>query len=216
MPRIFANRDEAGRQLGAAVRRAVEDGDVLVLGLPRGGLPVAAGVAAALGAPLDVLVVRKVGVPGQPELAMGAVASGGVEARVAEVLSLMPGAARQFEAIAKREREEVARRERAYRGSRPPLRLAARTVIIVDDGLATGATMEAAIRACRAGGAERIVVAVPVAAPESLARLQSLADEIVCLEQPAWFAAVGQFYQEFPQLEDEEVTRILAAAADTA
>jgi putative phosphoribosyl transferase len=128
----------------------------------------------------------------------------------------MPGAARQFEAVAERERQEVVRRERAYRGSRPPLELTGRTVVLVDDGLATGATMEAAIRACRAGRAGRVIVAVPAAAPDSVARLEPLADEIVCLQQPAWFAAVGQFYQEFPQLEDDDVRKILAAARGAA
>lgn len=214
MRRTFIDRDDAGRQLGAALQRTLKAENLIVLGLPRGGVPVAAAVAAALRAPLDVLVVRKVGAPGQPELAMGAVAAGGVEARVAEVLELLPGAARQFEAIAAREREEVARRERAYRGTRPPVQLAGHTVVLVDDGLATGATMEAAIRACRAGNAARIVVAVPVAAPDSVARLRPFTDELICLQQPAGFAAVGQWYQEFPQLEDDDVRRILGTADD--
>ena len=211
MYRTYIDRDDAGRQLDAAVRASVHAGDLIVLGLPRGGVPVAAAVATALGAPLDVLVVRKVGVPGQPELAMGAVAAGGVEARVAEVLALLPGAARQFDAVAERERQEVARRERAYRGTRPPLELAGRTSVLVDDGLATGATMEAAVRACRAGGAARVVVAVPVGAPDSVARVTLLADAVVCLQQPAGFAAVGQWYREFDQLEDEDVRKVLAA-----
>jgi putative phosphoribosyl transferase len=184
----------------------------LVLGLPRGGVPVAAAVAAALGAPLDVLVVRKVGVPGQPELAMGAVAAGGIEARNAEVLAFLPDAARQFERVAAQELAEVARREHAYRGSRPSLELAGRTVVLVDDGIATGSTMEAAVRACRAGGAQRIVVAAPVAAPQSLAALRPLADQVVCPMQPAAFMAVGRWYDSFPQLEDEDVRRCLAAA----
>ena len=211
MDRTYIDRDDAGRQLGEAVRASVHAGDLIVLGLPRGGVPVAAAVATALGAPLDVLVVRKVGVPGQPELAMGAVAAGGVEARVAEVLALLPGAARQFNAVAERERQEVARREHAYRGARPPLELAGRTVVLVDDGLATGATMEAAVRACRAGGAARVVVAVPVGAPDSVARLKLLADAVVCIQQPAGFAAVGQWYRAFDQLEDEDVRKVLAA-----
>lgn len=212
MQRAFANRDEAGRRLGEALRCRAAEQQPLVLGLPRGGVPVAAAVAAALAAPLDVLVVRKVGVPGQPELAMGAVAAGGIEARNAEVLGQLPDAARQFESVAAHERAEVVRRERAYRGSRPPLALAGRTVVLVDDGIATGSTMQAAARACRAGGAQRIVVAVPVAAPESLAALRPLADEIVCLMQPAAFVAVGRWYDSFPQLEDADVRRCLAAA----
>lgn len=211
MQRAFADRDEAGRRLGAALLARVAQSRPLVLGLPRGGAPVAAAVARALSAPLDVLVVRKVGVPDQPELAMGAVAAGGVEARNAQVLALLPGAARQFEAVAARERAEVARRERVYRGTRPPLELAGRTIVLVDDGIATGSTMEAAVRACRAGGAQRVVVAVPVAAPESLAALEPLADAIVCLMQPAAFVAVGRWYDSFPQLEDEDVCRCLAA-----
>ena len=212
MQRTFTDREEAGRRLGAALQQRATERQPLVLGLPRGGVPVAAAVADALAAPLDVLVVRKVGVPGQPELAMGAVAAGGIEARNIEVLDLLPDAARQFERVAAHERAEVARRERAYRGSRPPLALAGRTVVLVDDGIATGSTMEVAVRACRASGAQRIVVAVPVAAPESLAALRPLADEIVCLMQPAAFIAVGCWYDSFPQLEDEDVRRCLAAA----
>jgi len=212
MQRAFANREEAGQQLGEALRRSVAPRPTppLVLGLPRGGVPVAAAVAAALGAPLDVLVVRKVGVPGQPELAMGAVAGGGIEARNAQVLELLPDAARQFERVAAQERAEVARRERAYRGARPPLTLAGRCIVLVDDGIATGSTMEAAVRACRASGAQRIVVAAPVAAPEALAALRLLADEVVCLMEPAAFVAVGRWYDSFPQLEDDDVRRCLA------
>ena len=216
MQRAFTNREEAGRRLGEVLRQNATELEPLVLGLPRGGVPVAAAVAAALAAPLDVLVVRKVGVPSQPELAMGAVAAGGIEARNAEVLDLLPEAARQFERVAAEERVEVARRERAYRGARPPLALAGRAVVLVDDGIATGSTMEAAVRACRAGGARHIVVAVPVAAPESLAALRRLSDEIVCLMQPAAFIAVGRWYDSFPQLEDEDVRRSLAAAGRAA
>ena len=212
MQRAFADRDDAGRCLGAALLARAAEREPLVLGLPRGGMPVAAAVARALSAPLDVLVVRKVGVPDQPELAMGAVAAGGIEARNAQVLAQLPGAARQFGTVAARERAEVARRERAYRGTRPPLELADRTVVLVDDGIATGSTMEAAVRACRAGGARRIVVAVPVGAPESLAALEPLADSIVCLMQPVGFGAVGRWYESFPQLEDEDVRRCLTAA----
>ena len=216
MQRAFANREEAGRRLGEALRQQVTELELLVLGLPRGGVPVAAAVAAALAAPLDVLVVRKVGVPSQPELAMGAVAAGGIEARNTEVLDLLPDAARQFERVAAQERAEVERRERAYRDARPPLALAGRAVVLVDDGIATGSTMEAAVRACRAGGARRVVVAVPVAAPESLASLRPLTDGIVCLMHPAAFVAVGRWYDSFPQLEDEDVRRCLAAAGRAA
>lgn len=209
MRRNFIDRDDAGRQLGAALRRTLKDETVLVLGLPRGGVPVAAAVADALDAPLDVLVVRKVGAPGHAELAMGAVAASGIEARVPAVLDMLPDAARQFGEIAARERVELARRERAYRGSQPPVRLEGRAVVLVDDGLATGATMEAAILACRAGHAARVVVAVPVGAPEAVERLAGLADGVVCLQQPADFASVGQWYQRFEQLADDDVRRYL-------
>lgn len=211
MVKPFLDRADAGRRLGAAVRLKVLQAQAVVLGLARGGVPVAAGVADALGVELDVLVVRKVGVPNQPELAMGAVAAGGVEARLPYVMRLVPDAEAQFERVATRERAEIERRERRYRCSRPPLELGGRAVVLVDDGLATGATMQAAVRFCRAGGAERIIVAVPVAAPTSLVAVTALANDVVCLLEPAGFATVGQWYQSFTQLEDDEVRRILAS-----
>lgn len=210
MERAFADRVDAGRRLGAAVRDRLRGGPALVLGLPRGGVPVAVEVAAALGAPVDVLVVRKVGVPTQPELAMGAVAGGGVTVRNEDVLRLLPFAAPLFESAAARERAEVERRERAFRGDRPPLAAEGRTVVLVDDGVATGATVRAAIAAARALGAARVVVAVPVASPEALALLEAEADEVVCLEAPRAFHAVGAWYADFPQLTDEEVRALLA------
>jgi putative phosphoribosyl transferase len=197
--------------LGTAVLKRLGQEPALVLGLPRGGVPVAAGVARALGCDLDVLVVRKVGVPGQPELAMGAVGPGGVTVRNAEVLGMLPDAARRFEAVAVRERAEVERRERAYRGERAPLAVAGRTVVLVDDGVATGATLRAAIKAARALGSSRVVVAVPVAAPDAVRRLAAEADEVICLDQPAYLAAVGQSYEDFSQVTDAEVRDFLAA-----
>ncbi|HUO96887.1 MAG TPA: phosphoribosyltransferase family protein [Steroidobacteraceae bacterium] len=210
MERVYANRTEAGRLLGAAVRARLGEQPAVVLGLPRGGVPVAVGVAAALGATVDVLVVRKVGVPSQPELAMGAVAPGGVTIRNAEVLGLVPDAARRFESVAAEERAEVSRRERLFRGQRPPLDLKDRTVVLVDDGVATGATLRAAVAAARKLGAARVVVAVPVASHEAIALLSAEADEVICLEQPAFFMAVGQFYDDFPQVSDSEVRALLA------
>jgi predicted phosphoribosyltransferase len=211
--RAYSDRAEAGRLLGAAVRERL--GTVappIVLGLPRGGVPVAFEVARALGAPLDVLVVRKVGVPEQPELAMGAVGPGGVIVRNEDLLELLPYAAREFERVAQRERAEVLRRERAYRGERPPLALAGHTAILVDDGVATGATMRAGVAAARALGAARVVVATPVAASEASVLLGAEADDVVCLQVPPDFHAVGAWYDEFPQLDDEEVRALLGTA----
>jgi len=212
MDRIYANRTEAGRLLGKAVRARIGQEPAVVLGLPRGGVPVAVEVAAALGTAADVLVVRKVGVPSQPELAMGAVGPGGVTVRNEDVLAMLPGAASRFEAVAARERAEVARRERAFRGTRPPLALAGRSAVLVDDGVATGATLRAAIAAARALGAARVVVAVPVASAEAVAMLEAEADEVICLEQPAFFMAVGQWYAEFAQVSDEAVRELLSSA----
>jgi predicted phosphoribosyltransferase len=210
MERVFANRTEAGRLLGAAVRARLGAQPATVLGLPRGGVAVAVGVAEALGATVDVLVVRKVGVPSQPELAMGAVGPHGVTIHNEDVLELLPEAARRFESVAAGERAEVSRRERLFRGERPPLELKDRTVVLVDDGVATGATLRAGVAAARKLGAARVVVAVPVAAHEAVARLSAEADEVICLEQPAFFMAVGQFYDDFPQVSDAEVRALLA------
>jgi predicted phosphoribosyltransferase len=211
MERVYEDRAEAGRWLGRALLRRPPEGPTVVLGLPRGGVPVAARIADALDAPLDVLVVRKVGVPGQPEVAMGAVATGGVSVRNEDVLAMLPRAASLFARVAARERVELARREAAYRGDRPPLRLDGRTAILVDDGVATGATVRAAIVAARALGASRVVVAVPVASREALAQVEAEADEVVCLQAPERFVAVGLWYEQFPQLSDAEVTTLLEA-----
>lgn len=212
MQRIYADRADAGRALAAALEsRRGEDGTI-VLGLPRGGVPVAYEIADRLDLPLDVLVVRKLGLPSQPELAMGAIASGGALVRNEEVVRYLSGCDGVFEAVRAKEQRELERRERDYRGDRPPLDLRNRTGILVDDGLATGATMEAAVRALRALGARRVVVAVPVASPEARDRIAAVADEVVCLAAPMFFSAVGQWYHDFGQTSDEEVRDLLARA----
>ena len=166
----------------------------------------------ALGLPLDVLVVRKLGLPWQPELAMGAIASGGALVVNDEVVRYLDGRDEAFEAVRSREQAELERRERDYRGDRPPLAVRGHTAILVDDGLATGATMEAAVRALRALGAGAVVVAVPVAAQEARERIAALADEVTCLATPLLFSAVGQWYRDFGQTSDEEVRELLARA----
>jgi putative phosphoribosyl transferase len=206
--RVFADRIEAGRALAAALAGRVKTADVCVLALPRGGVPVAAEVARALDAPLDVLVVRKIGAPGQPELALGAIASGGVVVMNESILRLFAGS-RGIEQTVERERRELARRERAYRGDRPPLEVAGRCVIIVDDGMATGATMRAAVRAVRSRGADRIVVAVPTAPPDACDAMEREADAMVSVDRPEPFDAVGRWYADFTQTTDEEVRRLL-------
>jgi predicted phosphoribosyltransferase len=214
MTPLFADRRDAGRQLGRRVAEEVPGPGTIVLGLPRGGVPVAYEVAAALEAPLDVLVVRKLGVPGHEELAMGAIASGGVRVlnhAIIGSLGLDEEAVREATA---REQAELARRERLYRGGRPPPDVAGRIVVLVDDGLATGATMYAAVATVRRGGARRIVVAVPVAAAETCAQLGGRADAIICLHTPKRFRAVGVWYRDFAPTEDEEVRALLDAAAE--
>ena len=208
----FEDRVAAGVALGEALRRTWSGGAPVVLGLPRGGVPVAAGVAEALGAPLDVLVVRKLGVPGQPELAMGAVASGGVRALNPSVVAELGIGAGTVERVADAEHAEVARREALFRGERPRPVLHDRTVVLVDDGLATGATMRAAVEAVRSTGPARVVVAVPVAAAEARDLLAAVADEVVCLAVPRPFGAVGLHYRDFRQTSDEEVRRLLEGA----
>jgi predicted phosphoribosyltransferase len=202
----FRNRTEAGRLLGSEVARRIGDHTgIIVLGLPRGGVPVAHEVAKALRAPLDVFIVRKLGVPGHEELAMGAIASGGVRVLNEEVLKYVPLSDRAIEAAAARERQELERRERSYRGARPPLDVAGKTVVVVDDGLATGSTMLAAVRALRQMNAGRVVVAVPVGAVQSCERLGAEADQAICLRRPEPFDAVGLWYDDFTQTTDDEV-----------
>jgi predicted phosphoribosyltransferase len=207
---IFRDRKAAGQRLAALLGGYAHRDDTIVLALPRGGVPVAKEIALALDAPLDVLVVRKLGLPWQPEFAAGAIAPGGV-------LVLNPEAQREFAdlgrmlgPVAEREREELARRETLYRKNRPPLDVDGLTVILVDDGVATGATMEAAAIAIRAMRARSVVIAVPVAPARTVVRLARHADGIVCPEMPADFMAVGQYYEEFPQLSDREVLDLLA------
>jgi len=213
-PRLRPFRDlyEAGRQLATKLSTYAERPDVVVFALPRGGVPVAFEVARVLDAPLDVFLVRKLGVPGHEELALGAIAQGGVRVLNAEVVRSLDIAPDTIEAVAAREGEELARRERAYRDDRPPLEVAGRTVILVDDGLATGASMRAAVAALRAEAAARIVVAVPVAAPETCDAVRAEVDEIVCAVTPEPFYAVGFWYADFAQTTDAEVHDLLARA----
>ena len=212
MQRIYADRAAAGRALAAALESHRGEDGTIVLGLPRGGVPVAFEIASRLELPLDVLVVRKLGLPSQPELAMGAIASGGALVRNEEVVRYLGGREAAFEAVHAQEQRELERRERDYRGDRPPLDLRERTGILVDDGLATGATMEAAVRALQALGARRVVVAVPGASPEARERIAAVADEVVCLATPMLFSAVGQWYADFGQTEDAEVRDLLDRA----
>lgn len=204
----FRDRRDAGRKLAKALEAWRGRPDVVVLALPRGGVPVAWEVAHFLGAALDVLVVRKLGFPGQEEFAMGAIASGGVR-----VMSQLPGfwpvSQEAVEAVVARETQELARREQLYRGQRAPLALAGRVVILVDDGLATGATMHAAVLAARAAQPQRIIVAVPVASREAVQLLGTVADEVVSVFTPEHFRAVGLWYADFGQTSDEEVRALL-------
>lgn len=210
---IFRDRHDAGRRLAVALESYAGRPDVLVLALPRGGVPVAYEVACRLRVPLDVFVVRKLGVPGYEEFAMGAIASGGVRVLNADVVYGLGMLEREVSAVEAREREELARRERLYRGTRPPLALRDRTVILVDDGLATGATMRAAVAALRRLNPARIVVAVPVSDPSTCQELEHEADDVVCAVTPVPFLAVGRWYQDFSQTTDEEVRTLLDAAA---
>jgi predicted phosphoribosyltransferase len=204
----YANRQHAGDVLATHLTSFAGRDDVVVLGLVRGGMPVAARVAAALRAPLDVLVVRKLGVPWAPEVAFGAVGSGGIAVHNRDVESRIPPA--DVADVIHTESDELARREAAYRGDRPPLSLTGKVALIVDDGLATGATARAAVAVARSLGAARVVLAVPVAAGSSLSALAAVADEIVCPLVPARFDAVSRFYRTFAQTTDEEVVSLLA------
>jgi len=209
----FRDRAQAGAQLAEDVSHLAGRDDLVVLALPRGGVPVGAAVAAALGAPLDVFLVRKLGVPGHEELAMGAIASGGTMLVNRDVVDALQVPEEMIAAVAERERAELARREALYRDGRPIPDLAGKTVVLVDDGLATGASMLVAIAALRELGPRRIVVAVPVAAPETCNLVGRAADAIVCSRTPEDFEGVGKWYEDFTQVSDEEVTALLAAAA---
>jgi predicted phosphoribosyltransferase len=206
----FRDRADAGRQLAALLPRYADRSDVLVLALPRGGVPVAFEIARRLNAPLDVFVVRKLGVPGHSELAMGAIAGSGVQVLSLDLIRELGIPDALVEQVAAREREELQRREGLYRGSRRPPAIRDRTILLVDDGLATGSTMEAAILALRQQSPARIIVAVPVGAPDTCARLAQVADEVVCAVTPDPFSAVGLWYENFSQTTDDEVKRLLA------
>ena len=208
----FRDRVAAGRALAAQLGSSHRWRRPLVLGLPRGGVPVAAEVAAALDADLDVMIVRKVGLPWQPEVAMGAIASGGICIRNGPVMRATGVSEDDFLEAAHRERQELKRRELLYRGDRPLPSMAGRTVILVDDGLATGSTMRAAIAAVRNFHPAELVVAVPVGAADTVDELRGLAEEVICLATPEPFGAVGAFYDDFSQTRDEEVEAILKAA----
>ncbi len=205
----FRDRAEAGRFLAGKLKAYAHRPDVIVLGLPRGGVPVAAEVARALHVPLDVFLVRKLGVPGREELAMGAIASGGVRALNTAVIDALSIPESVVEAKAAEESRELARREQLYRGDRPPLDLAGQTVILVDDGLATGATMRAAIAAARLFHPASVVAAVPVAAPPIADDIRALADDFACVATPEGFRAVGLWYQDFTPTTDDQVRALL-------
>ena len=213
MDQVFRDRQDAGIQLAARLLRYAGDPKVLVLGLPRGGVPVAYQVARRLEAPLDIFVVRKLGVPGHRELAMGAIATGGVRVLNPEVVTALRINEPVIAAVATQEQIELERQERVYRGNVPFPGLAGRIVIVVDDGLATGSTMRAAVRALRQMQPARIVVAAPVAAAETCRSLAAEADEVVCVSTPELFHAVSMWYQEFSQTTDEEVRTLLEESA---
>jgi predicted phosphoribosyltransferase len=208
----FKNRAQAGTLLAQQLAEYAHRPDVVVLALPRGGVPVAFAVAAALGVELDLLIVRKLGMPGQEEFAMGAIGSGGVRVLQPDVPGLMGVTAQQVEAVAAREQAELERRERLYRGTRAPVELRGRTVILVDDGIATGSSMMAAVQVARHAGAGKVVVAVPVTPPDTAARIAGMVDHFVAVSTPLYFRAVGQWYREFDQTSDEEVQHLLAMA----
>lgn len=212
MDKPFRDRAEGGKALADRLRRFAGT-DALVLALPRGGVPVAYEVARALGLPLDVLIVRKLGLPGHEEFAIGAIASGGIRVLNEAVLRRLGLTQKAVEAVAEREQAELERREREYRADRLPERIAGRTAIVVDDGLATGQSMLAAVRALRQQRPARIVVAVPVAAEDTCAALRGEADEVICPVTPEPFYAVGAWYEDFSQTSDDEVRALLAQAA---
>lgn len=211
----FVDRRDAGRVLASRLQGYAGRGDVIVLALPRGGVPVAWEVSSALGAPLDVFLVRKLGTPGHRELAMGAIASGGVRVLNEDVVRWYGISDETIETVAREEAAELSRRERAYRGVRPAPLLAGRVVILVDDGLATGSTMRAAAHAIRLHDPSRVVIAVPVGARETCGELARIADEVICARTPEPFSAVGQWYLNFNQTEDDEVRDLLQKSLAT-
>lgn len=207
--RVFVDRSAAGVELARDLQGRYLQPPVIVLGLPRGGVPVAYEVARALNVPLDVMLVRKIGMPGQPELAIGAIASGNVVVHEPRIAREVPGLAGIFDRVAASERRELERRERVYRSGLAPLHLKGQTVVLVDDGLATGSTMLAAVRAARQAGATAIVVAAPVASRQAAQLIRAEADSVIVLQIPEMLFAIGEWYQRFEQLEDTEVCRLL-------
>lgn len=205
----FQDRTEAGQALATRLKAYADRPDVLVLGLPRGGVPVAYEIAAALHVPLDICLVRKLGVPGHKELAMGAIASGGVRVLNYDVVSWLGISSKTIDEMAAKELRELQRRDRAYRGDRPPPDVRDRTIILVDDGLATGSTMRAAISLLKPQRPAKLIVAVPVAPPEVCRTLQSEVDDVICLMTPENFYAIGVWYENFAQTTDEEVIALL-------
>jgi predicted phosphoribosyltransferase len=211
---LFSDRSEAGKRLAAQLSAYANRPDVIVLALPRGGVPVAFEVARSLKAPLDLFLVRKLGVPGHVELAMGAIASGGVRVLNQEVVQALHLPEEVIDEVTEEQQQELARRELAYRGDRPPLDARGRIVILVDDGLATGSTMRAAVAALRQQQPDRIVVAVPVGDAETCQELRKEANEVICLHTPDPFYAVGIWYRNFGQTSDEEVRSLLKRSAE--
>ncbi|MBS0522558.1 MAG: phosphoribosyltransferase [Proteobacteria bacterium] len=208
----FRNRQDAGRQL-AAILEGYKERDVVVLALPRGGVPVAFEIAASLEAPLDLLLVRKLGLPAQPELAMGAVADGGIVIRNEDVIRLAGISRADFESVLARERLELDRRRRDYLGDRPQMDLAGHVAMVVDDGVATGATMRAGLQAVAVSKPSQIVLAVPVAPASTISSLRRLVTNVVCLHVPEDFDAIGSYYEDFRQLTDDDVRTLMASAA---
>jgi len=206
---IFTDRSDAGKQLAKELSKFKGQDDVIVLGLPRGGVPVAFEVAEALKLPLDVFIVRKLGVPGQSELAMGAIASGDIQVLNDSVVRRAGISDAQIEEVAEQEKEELKKREKAYRGARPDINLQGKTVLLVDDGLATGASMRAAISALREHNPDKIIVAVPTAPPDTCQEFEPEVDQIICLRTPSPFWGVGGSYQNFSQTTNEEVRNLL-------
>lgn len=209
---ILPNRVEAGRRLVEPLLKYANRCDVIILALPRGGVPVAYEVATALKVRLDLMLVRKLGVPSHPEYAMGALASGGIQILNDDAMRVQSIDRAGFESVVAREARELSRREHAYRGSRPPLQLKGQAVILIDDGLATGSSMMAAVHAVRTQAPSRIVVAVPVAPPETVEALQSEVDEVICLLIPKWMMSIGRWYLDFSQTSDEEVIDLMQRA----
>lgn len=210
----FLDRRDAGRQLAGKLSRFANHPDVMILALPRGGVPVAYEVALALNAPLDVWIVRKLGLPGQEELAIGAIASGGIRILNEDIIETLGLSDSMIDAVTERERVELQRREQQYRGDSPAPQVRNRTVILIDDGLATGASMLAAVRAMRTQQPFQIVVAVPAAAPQAVQMLEAEVDEVVYGISPLWFEGVGKWYEDFSQTTDKEVRSLLQDARE--